>query len=42
MIDQLKELVKALGFVENLPHPLDARNVLDTPELKLPKEWYGA
>ena len=33
---------EALGFVEDLPHPLDARNVLDTPELKLPKEWYGA
>jgi hypothetical protein len=37
-----KDRSEALGFVEDLPHPLDARNVLDTPELKLPKEWYGA
>ena len=37
-----KDRSEALGFVEDLPHPLDARNVLDMPELKLPKEWYGA
>jgi hypothetical protein len=37
-----KDRSDALGFVEDLPHPLDARNILDMPELKLPKEWYGA
>jgi len=37
-----KDRSEALGFVENLPHPLDARNVLDKPVLELPKEWYGA
>jgi hypothetical protein len=37
-----KDRSKALGFVEDLPHPLDARNVLDKDVLKLPKEWYGA
>jgi len=36
-----KDRSEALGFVEDLPHPLDACNVLDMPELKLPKEWYG-
>jgi hypothetical protein len=36
-----KDRSEALGFVEDLPHPLDAPNVTDKPELKLPKEWYG-
>ena len=37
-----KDRSEALGFVTDLPHPLDARNVLDKPVLELPKEWYGA
>jgi hypothetical protein len=36
-----KDRSETLGFVEDLPHPLDARNVLDKPVLKLSKEWYG-
>lgn len=37
-----KDRSEALGFVEDLPHPLDARNVLNKDVLKLPKEWYGS
>ena len=37
-----KDRSEALGFVEDLPHPLDAPNVTDKPVLELPKEWYGA
>ena len=37
-----KDRSKALGLVEDLPHPLDAPNVTDKPALELPKEWYGA
>jgi hypothetical protein len=36
-----KDRSEALGFVETLPHPLDAPNVTDKPVLELPKEWYG-
>ena len=36
-----KDRSEALGFVEELPHPLDAPNVTDKPVLELPKEWYG-
>ncbi len=37
-----KDRSEALGFVEDLPHSLDAPNVTDKPVLELPKEWYGA
>ena len=37
-----KDRSEALGFVEDLPHPLDAPNVTDKPVLELPKEGYGA
>ena len=36
-----KDRSDALGFVEDLPHLLDAPNVTDKPVLKLSKEWYG-
>ena len=36
-----KDRSEAFGFVEDLPHPLDAPNVTDKPVLELPKEWYG-
>ena len=36
-----KDRSDALGFVEELPHPLDQPNVTDKPELQLSKEWYG-